>query len=118
MKSYFCQAVLANADLPAAPPTFDAIAAQVEQIPGVQFRALFARLPQTTPSGDAAIAAVWQLVQQAKGGQQQVLAAMPQAVQDAIQAQDVAALQSALAALPDDEAQAIITQLRQAGIVR
>jgi hypothetical protein len=109
---------MVNSDLPAAPPTFDAIAAQVEQIPGVQFRALFARLPQTTPSGDAAVAAVWQLVQQAKGGRQQVLAALPQPIRDAIQAQDNAALQSALAALPEEEAQAIIAPLRQAGIIR
>ena len=33
--------------------------ATVEQIEGVHFRELFARLPKRAPNGDAAIAAVW-----------------------------------------------------------
>jgi hypothetical protein len=41
----------------------------VEQVVGVRFRELFARLPQRAPSGDAAIAAVWEMVK-AEGGRQ------------------------------------------------
>ncbi|MCE7985852.1 MAG: CHAT domain-containing protein, partial [Caldilinea sp. CFX5] len=52
---------LANADLPATSPSFTAVVAEVEQIAGVRFAALFDRLPRTAPDGDAAIAAVWQL---------------------------------------------------------
>lgn len=62
---------LRKSDLPPTPPSFAAVAAQVAQIAGVQFQALFARLPQTFPSGDAAITAVWQLVQQEKANQEQ-----------------------------------------------
>lgn len=57
---------LANSDLPAAPPTFAVVAAQVEAIEGVRFQALFERLPRTAPDGDAAIAVVWQLVGEEK----------------------------------------------------
>jgi hypothetical protein len=57
---------LARSDLPAAPPAFAAVAAQVEKIEGVRFRPLFERLPRTAADGDAAIAAVWQLVGEQK----------------------------------------------------
>jgi hypothetical protein len=53
---------LANSDLPPAPPPFDEVAQQVEAIEGVRFRELFDRLPRTAPTGDAAIAAIWQKV--------------------------------------------------------
>jgi uncharacterized membrane protein YphA (DoxX/SURF4 family) len=55
-------ASLAKPDLPPAPPAFADVVAEVEAIEGVRFAALFERLPRTTPDGDAAIAAVWQLV--------------------------------------------------------
>jgi hypothetical protein len=57
---------LANSDLPAAPPSFAALAGRVEGVEGVRFRALFERLPRTAPDGDAAIAAVWELVTEEK----------------------------------------------------
>jgi hypothetical protein len=43
------------------------VVATVEQIAGVRFGALFDRLPRTVPDGDAAIAAVWELVLAEKG---------------------------------------------------
>jgi len=52
--------------LPAAPPRFSEVVAQVEQIEGVRFAELFVQLPTRAPDGDAAIAAVWELVQQEK----------------------------------------------------
>jgi tetratricopeptide (TPR) repeat protein len=53
---------LAKTDLPALPPAFTTVADHVEAVEGVRFRALFERLPRTVPDGDAAIAAVWQMV--------------------------------------------------------
>jgi hypothetical protein len=52
---------LANSVLTDTPPAFAELVARVEEIEGVQFAALFERLPRTAPDGDAAIAAVWQL---------------------------------------------------------
>ncbi len=63
---------LARIDLPDAPPPFAHIADAVEQVEGVRFRALFARLPARYPDGDAALAAVWGQVAQTRaqmGGQ-------------------------------------------------
>ena len=57
---------LANSDLPDSPPAFDRIAATVEQIDGVRFRELFARLPARYPDGHAAVAAVWQMARKEK----------------------------------------------------
>ncbi|MFH1909018.1 MAG: hypothetical protein ABIL11_16830 [Chloroflexota bacterium] len=53
---------IANSPMPPAPPPFEQVCAIVEQVVGVRFRESFARLPQRAPSGDAAIAAVWELV--------------------------------------------------------
>ena len=52
---------LANSSLPANSPTFSEVVATVEQIEGVHFRVLFARLPKRAPNGDAAIAMVWEM---------------------------------------------------------
>jgi tetratricopeptide (TPR) repeat protein len=49
--------------LPSSPPSFAQVCAIVEQIEGVRFRELFAQLPQRTPDGDAAIQALWEMVQ-------------------------------------------------------
>jgi hypothetical protein len=52
---------IANSPLPPAPPPFEQVCIIVEKIAGVRFRESFARLPQRAPSGDAAIAAVWEM---------------------------------------------------------
>lgn len=54
---------LARSPLPPAPPLFAQVCAVVEQIEGVRFRELFERLPKRAPDGDAAIQAVWEMVQ-------------------------------------------------------
>src|SRR5208337_4429770 len=83
---------LANSDLPPAPPTFADVVKRVEAIEGVRFQALFERLPRTAPDGDAAIAAVWQMVADEKRRrdeerqrQDAVLAAAPAAVRAAFE---------------------------------
>lgn len=55
---------IARLDLPATPPSYAELVEQVEQTEGVDFRELFARLPARAPDGDAAIAAVWEMVMQ------------------------------------------------------
>ena len=52
---------LARSSLPPAPPSFAQVCAIVEQIEGVRFQELFARLPKTAPDGDAAIRTVWEM---------------------------------------------------------
>ncbi len=54
---------LAIAGLPPTPPAFAAVVEGVEAMAGARFRALFDSLPRTLPDGDAAIDAVWSLVQ-------------------------------------------------------
>lgn len=54
---------LTRSTLPPAPPSFAQLCAVVEQIEGVRFRELFARLPKRFADGDAAIQAVWKIVQ-------------------------------------------------------
>lgn len=118
---------LANSALPPTPPSFAGVVARVEAIEGVRFAALFERLPRRVPDGDAAIAAVWQLVgeeKQRRGAEAQrkasVLASMPPAIQAAFEldgAEFSAALRAALEALSEDEAQAVLQQLREAGLI-
>ncbi|MEK7328917.1 MAG: hypothetical protein AAB217_27040, partial [Chloroflexota bacterium] len=95
----------------------------VEQIEGVRFGALFAQLPKNAPDGESAIAAVWQLAEGTRSGQEagQVLAGMPEAVRKAFELDGEEfsrALGAALQAMPQDKAQAILGQLREAGIIR
>jgi len=115
---------LANSALPAAPPAFAEVVARVEAIEGVRFAALFERLPRTAPDGDAAIAAVWQLVAEEssrRGAETQrreeVLASMPTAIRSAIEHEDVAELHAALEQMTPEESQAIIEQLQTAGVI-
>jgi hypothetical protein len=106
----------------------------VEAVAGVRFRALFERLPSTAPDGDAALAAVWQLVQEeqrrqdteqerheeVRQRQTAVLAALPEAVRAAFDLVDdefSAALRGALAALPAEDAVAIRQQLQEVGLI-
>ena len=74
------------------PPTFADVVGRVEAIEGVRFRALFERLPRTAPDGDAALAAVWQMVADEKRRRDEikqrldaVLAAAPAAVRAAFE---------------------------------
>jgi len=53
---------LAISDLPPTPPRFAEVASIVDQIEGVRFAELFARLPRQYPDGDAAIGALWGMV--------------------------------------------------------
>jgi tetratricopeptide (TPR) repeat protein len=118
---------LAKSDLPPAPPAFAAVARRVERIEGVRFRALFERLPSRVPDGDAAIAAVWQLVgeeQRSRGAEEQrrreVLASMPPAVQAAFELDGEAfsaALRAALDDMPEDEAANVLRRLREAELI-
>jgi hypothetical protein len=118
---------LANSALPPAPPSFAEVVALVEAIEGVRFAALFERLPRSLPDGDAALAAVWELVGEEKRRrgaeaqrQESVLASMPPAIQAAFEldgAEFSAALSAALEALPEDEAQAIMQQLSEADLI-
>ena len=118
---------LANSDLPPAPPAFADVAKRVEAIEGVRFQALFERLPRTAPDGDAAIAAVWQMVADEKRRrdeerqrQDAVLASAPAAVRAAFELEGDefnAALRAALAELPEAEAAALKQRLREAGLI-
>ncbi len=118
---------LARSALPPAPPGFDEVADEVERIEGVRFREIFDRLPRTAPDGDAAIAAIWQLVSQAKAEreqqrtrQQAVLSSLPPAVQQAFELDGKefsAALKAALDALPPDQRETTLKQLREAGLI-
>lgn len=115
---------LALSELPTSPPSFDDVADAVEQLDGVRFRALFARLPKTYPDGDAALAALWHEVEKEKARManeeketQTVLASLPPAVRAAIESGDVEKLKEALAALPEAEPKNILRRLREAGII-
>ena len=115
---------LANADLPPAPPAFADVVKRVEAIEGVRFQALFERLPRTAPDGDAALAAVWQMVAEKRRRDEKdaVLAAAPAAVRAAFEREGdernaVAALNAALAEMPEAEAAALKQRLREAGLI-
>ena len=104
--------------------TFAEVAARVEAIEGVRFAALFERLPRTAPDGDAAIAAVWQLVAEERSRRgaetlrgEELLASLPAAIRTAIEHQDVEALRAALEQMPPEESQAIVHQLQAAGLI-
>jgi hypothetical protein len=118
---------LATAALPPTPPAFAAVANRVEAVAGVRFRALFDSLPRTAPDGDAALAVVWQLVQEEQRRQEAeqqrqtaVLAALPAAIRAAFDLEGdafSAALQAALAELPAEDAAAIQQRLHDADLI-
>jgi len=119
---------LANSDLPPAPPAFADVVKRVEAIEGVRFRALFERLPRTAPDGDAALAAVWQMVadekrrrDERKQRQDAVLALAPAAVRAAFELEGDefnAALREALAEMPEAEAAALEQRLQEVGLIQ
>jgi len=118
---------LTTVALPPTPPAFTAVADRVEAAAGVRFRVLFDSLPRTAPDGDAALAAVWQLVQEEqrrRDAERQrltaVLAALPEAVRAAFDLEGdafIAALRAALAALPAEDAEAIRQRLQDVGLI-
>ena len=101
---------------------------RVEAIEGVRFQALFERLPRTAPDGDAALAAVWQMVaeekrrrDESKQRQDAVLASAPAAVRAAFELEGdefAAALRAALAEMPEAEAAALKQRLREVGLIQ
>ncbi len=108
---------LAKSDLPPSPPSFAAVAAEVEQIPGVQFRALFDRLPQTYPSGDAAIAAVWGLVEEEKAERERIKSTVesmfPPELLAAFESGDETKVKEIIASLSPDQQQALMAQMSE-----
>jgi hypothetical protein len=119
---------LALSDLSPTPPAFTDVAERVETIEGVRFRALFERLPRTVPDGNAALAAVWQMVADEKGRRDEtkqrrdaVLASAPAAVRAAFEREGdefAAALRAAIAELPEAEAAALLQRLQEAGLIQ
>jgi len=126
---------LANANLPPTRPAFADVVKRVEAIEGVRFQALFDRLPRTAPDGDAAIAAVWQMVADEKRRredekrrrdeerqrQDAVLASVPASVRAAFELEGdkfAAALREALAEMPEAEATALKQRLREVDLIQ
>jgi hypothetical protein len=119
---------LARSDLPPAPPPFTDVVERVQVVEGVRFGALFERLPRTVADGDAALRAIWELVaeeRQRRDGEverrEKVMAGLPVGVREAFELEGEAfgaALGDALAELPEEEAQAIVQQLEEAGLIR
>lgn len=117
---------LANADLPPAPPSFAEVVAAVEAVEGVRFAALFERLPRRLPDGDAAIAAVWEMVGEEKrrgGAEAQRLGGVKEAftsllppdvaaaLESGDQEQAMAALAQALEQMSPEQQQALMAQM-------
>jgi hypothetical protein len=102
---------LANSDLPPSPPAFAAVVAAVEQIEGVRFAALFARLPRAAPDGDAAIAAVWRLAQEEKAKRAERTKAILQQFEPLLQLVAAAVTNAGLR----PQIEALLPQLEQKG---
>ena len=104
-----------SSDLPATLPTFATVGAIVEQVEGVRFGEMFARLPQTYPDGAAAIAAVWELVQTEKAKRSQIatlIESLPSEMVTALRSGDETQLRAALEQLPANQRDAILAQLQ------
>jgi hypothetical protein len=118
---------LANSVLPPAPPSFTEVAERVQSIDGVRFQQLFEQLPRTAPDGDAAIAAVWQMVEDEKARRHErkqrldaVLASAPAALRAVFELEGdefSAALSAALAEVNEEETAALIQRLREVGLI-
>lgn len=114
---------LARTPLPPTPPPFAEVATQVEEMDGVRFRELFARLPSRAPDGDAALAEVWRLVE-AEREKRSAFAAgvdnLPDSILEAFRSGDPDKFQAALEALPPAGQQEVMERLaalaRQAGV--
>lgn len=117
---------LANTALPSTPPSFADVVARVEAIEGVRFAALFERLPRRVPDGDAAIAAIWELVAREKQrrdaetqGRKEMMssltALLPPEVMAALESGDqeqaMAALAQSLGQMSPEQQQALMAQM-------
>ena len=116
---------LANSVLTDTPPAFAELVARVEEIEGVQFAALFERLPRTAPDGDAAIAAVWQLAAEErsrKGAETQrnqavrsaLTSILPPELLAAFESGDKSQFAAALAQLSPQQQQTLMEQMQSA----
>jgi tetratricopeptide (TPR) repeat protein len=118
---------LANLALPAERPSFDEVVASVEQVDGVRFRELFSRLPVHAPDGDAALELIWGLVEEElarrreeEQQQQKVLESMPEPVRAAFALDGEefsAALEESLAGMDPEEAERVLAQLQESGLI-
>jgi len=118
---------LAKSDLSAAPPAFDAVVEIVERLEGVRFRETFARLPQRAANGDEAIRVVWEMgrerqaeIGKRKVERERILASLPDAVRAAFELDGEEfsrALSNALGELTEEEAAAVLQQLRDADLI-
>jgi PAS domain-containing protein len=108
---------LALSSLPPAPPSFEWVCATVEQVEGVRFRELFARLPKRAPDGDAAIQAVWEMAKAEAGRLNEraqleaLLSGLPEAVREALLSGDEEQFNAAFAQLTPEQQQAVMTVL-------
>ena len=111
--------------LPVDPLAFEEIAARVERIEGVRFRALFEALPHRAPDGDSAIAAVWEEVAEARALLQhertrsevlrELLSGLSTELAEAFEAHDAGRTRAALDALPPESRQEALALLAGAG---
>ena len=117
---------LAMSDLPPAPPSFAEVAERVEAVEGVRFRALSERLLRTTQDGDAALAAIWRLVeqerpqveherQQRERTQTALASVLPPELPAAPEPGNREQLMAAIARLTHEQRQALLEQMQAAG---
>jgi PAS domain-containing protein len=110
---------LAGSPLPPAPPSFEQVCAVVEQVEGVRFREMFARLPKRAPDGDAAIQAVWEMAKaeaerlnDERAQIEALLANLPEAVREALLSGDEEQFNAAFAQLTPEQQQAVMAALQ------
>jgi hypothetical protein len=97
----------------ASPPSFAAVVDAVEQIEGVRFADLFASLPKRFPNGDAAIAAVWDLVRQEEAENENIMRSigiMPPTLATAFASGDQIQIDAAFEQLPPKERQTVLVE--------
>ena len=116
---------LALSAFPETPPSFEEVAARVEEVEGVHFRALFDALPRRAPDGDSAIAAVWEQVAEERARLQhertkleavrERLSRFSTELAEAFEARDAGRTEAALAALPPERREEALALLAEGG---
>lgn len=102
------------------PPTFEWIADMVEQVPGVRFREMWARLPKPYGEGDAAIAKLWEMERQTQAQWNVALKTVANVSPDilaALEADNWVAVNAALSQLPEEQAQLVMRALKDAKMI-